>query len=295
MLPSKKLQVFVSSTYTDLREERQVAVEAILDAGHIPAGMELFAPGDQSQMDVIKQWINESDVFLLILGGRYGSLEPTSGKSYIELEYEHAKQEGKPYFALVIHEEYLESRIKAHGLAVDERDNPEKLKAFRASLTTTKMVRFWHDPRDITIGIHKALSELSRREDLIGWIPGNQGVNGAALAEEIARLGKENASLRDQISQLSDPAPTFMGLNFDEMYTLLITEEATTGSDLLDILWDNQDRLQKGASGMLQSPIYERLCFFGLVYRAPQGYLLTDEGKKFLLRLRIKKLVSASG
>ena len=46
---NKKLQVFVSSTYTDLIEERQAAVEAILDAGHIPAGMELFKAGNESQ------------------------------------------------------------------------------------------------------------------------------------------------------------------------------------------------------------------------------------------------------
>ncbi len=50
---NKKLQVFVSSTYTDLIEERQAAVEAILDAGHIPAGMELFKAG-KSQMKTIK-------------------------------------------------------------------------------------------------------------------------------------------------------------------------------------------------------------------------------------------------
>ena len=60
----KRLQVFVSSTYTDLLEERQDAVSAILTAGHIPAGMELFTAGDESQMDVIKQWIDESDVYL---------------------------------------------------------------------------------------------------------------------------------------------------------------------------------------------------------------------------------------
>jgi hypothetical protein len=67
----KKLQVFISSTYTDLQDERQAAVEAILRAGHIPAGMELFAAGDTSQMEVIRRWIDDSDVFLLILGGRY--------------------------------------------------------------------------------------------------------------------------------------------------------------------------------------------------------------------------------
>ena len=38
----KKYQIFVSSTFTDLIAERQSAVEAILKAGHIPAGMELF-------------------------------------------------------------------------------------------------------------------------------------------------------------------------------------------------------------------------------------------------------------
>ena len=50
---NKKLQVFVSSTYTDLIEERQAAVQAILDAGHIPAGMELFKAGNRSQLETI--------------------------------------------------------------------------------------------------------------------------------------------------------------------------------------------------------------------------------------------------
>src|SRR5436305_9143972 len=98
---AKKLQVFVSSTYEDLRAERQAAVEAILSAGHIPAGMKLFAAGDESQMVVIRRWIDESDVFMLILGHRYGSIEPESNKSYVQLEYEYAVAQGKPLFAVV--------------------------------------------------------------------------------------------------------------------------------------------------------------------------------------------------
>ncbi|HYI02988.1 DUF4062 domain-containing protein [Hyalangium sp.] len=66
----RKLQVFISSTYIDLKEERQSAVEAILESGHIPAGMELFAAGDKSQLETIRRWIDDSDVYLLILGGR---------------------------------------------------------------------------------------------------------------------------------------------------------------------------------------------------------------------------------
>src|SRR4030095_4041730 len=97
----KKLQVFISSTYTDMLVERQAVVEAILQAGHIPAGMELFAAGDESQLETIRHWIDDSDVFMLILGGRYGSIEPKSGKSYVESEYDYAVANKKPLFAAV--------------------------------------------------------------------------------------------------------------------------------------------------------------------------------------------------
>src|SRR5258708_26794967 len=127
----KRLQVFVSSTFSDLRDERQAAVEAILSVGHIPAGMELFAAGDESQMDVIKQWIDESDVYLLILGGRYGSVEPKSGKSYTQLEYEYALSKGKPLFSCVIKDSAIENRVKEEGTKVIEMQEPQKLKDFR--------------------------------------------------------------------------------------------------------------------------------------------------------------------
>lgn len=225
MAQKKKLQVFVSSTYTDLREERQAAVEAILTAGHIPAGMELFAAGDESQMDVIKRWIDESDVYLLILGGRYGSIEARSQKSYIQLEYEYAIEKGKPLFAVVINEDYLETKIKKFGSEVFEKDNPQKLKEFRA-LVLARMVKFWSDPRDIKLSILETIAEFSRRSDLVGWIPASEAVNSGALAEEMARLAKENAALREQVTRLSAASATYNGLTFQEMYQLLATTKA---------------------------------------------------------------------
>jgi len=153
MAQKKKLQVFVSSTYTDLHEERQAAVQAILTAGHIPAGMELFAAGDETQMNVIKRWIDESDVYMLILGGRYGSIEPKSQKSYIHLEYEYALEKNKPLFAVVIDDGHLDEKVKKDGLKVIEKDHSEKLKEFR-ELVCGKMVRFWSDPKDIKLAIY---------------------------------------------------------------------------------------------------------------------------------------------
>lgn len=190
----KKLQVFVSSTFEDLKEERQAAVEAILAAGHIPAGMELFAAGDASQLSVIRDWIDESDVFLLILGGRYGSIEPESGKSYIHLEYEHALERKKPTFAVVIEDAHLEERVRARGSSVLELEHPQSLKQFRSQVLT-RVVRTWRDPRDIKISVLQTLGELSRRSDLVGWIRSDQAlVTGelkTVMPGEMEALGRE--------------------------------------------------------------------------------------------------------
>jgi Domain of unknown function (DUF4062) len=341
MIAKKKLQVFGSSTYSDLKEERQAAVEAILSACHIPAGMELFAAGDESQMEVIRRWIDESDIFLLILGGRYGSLEPTSKKSYIELEYEYAQERGKPFFAVVIHDDYLKEKVKICGADIIETDNARELKAFRTRVLS-KLVRFFSDPRDIKLAIHETLSDFGRREDLIGWIPGDQAVNSGEVAEQIARLAKENTTLRERLSKTDDVAPTFCGLPFNDICQMLGDElidsavvERDFGNEtlgelesvltlfkdskptLLHLLWLCRDVLASEYVLNQQEELFDRLRDFGLVEitrrtKAEQAglggnfitvapptvsYGLTDDGRRFLLRLRLelKRRAEAGG
>jgi hypothetical protein len=55
----------------------------------------------------------------------------------------------------------------------------------------------------------------------IGRIPGDQAVDTGALAEEIARLGKENASLREQLSHVATPLVLFNGLTYEEVVAYL--------------------------------------------------------------------------
>ena len=199
------MQVFISSTYLDLVDERQAAVQAILSLGHIPAGMELFAAGDESQMQVIKNWIDQSDLFLLILGGRYGSVEESIGKSYTQIEYEYALSIGKPAFAVVITEEFLEKKVKNQGSIIIETSNGSKYKDFK-KLVLSKIVRFFDDTRDIKLAIYETLTELSKRDDLVGWVPGNQKVDTSKMAEELARLGEENARLTKETIELNKMA-----------------------------------------------------------------------------------------
>lgn len=318
--PRRKLQVFVSSTYSDLRAERQAAVEAILAAGHIPAGMELFAAGDETQMAAIKRWIDDSDVFLLILGGRYGTVETTTGKSYIQLEYEYALAQGKPLFAVVVHDQALDDSVKKLGRGAIETHHPAELAAFR-SVVLTRLVRFWSDERDIKLAIHETMSEFARRPDIEGgWIPAGDAIDSVAVAEEMTRLTNENAELRERVQRLQSVSDSFSGLTFDEMYQLL----QQTPADVSDATDVGKEGLQGAAAAFghedvallhafwILSDLFrthneldfrfrcnaanvKRLEQFGLVEieqaSAERDYLrrcaLTDVGAKFLVRLRL--------
>lgn len=187
----KKFQIFISSTYTDLREERQAAVEAILKAGHIPAGMELFTSTNKSQWTIIKRWIDESDIYMLILGGRYGSIDPDTGKSYTHLEYEYAYSINKPLFAVVINDDALKKKT------YDEREtqNPKSLEDFRQQVLSY-LSAFFSDSKDIKLAVHESLGTLIQDNELVGWVRGNQQNEG--LTSELVRLNEENRQLRQE-------------------------------------------------------------------------------------------------
>lgn len=84
----KKYQIFVSSTYEDLKEERDQAIKAILEMGHIPVGMEMFSAADEEQWQLIARQIEATDYYIIIVGHRYGS-ETREGISYTEKEFDY--------------------------------------------------------------------------------------------------------------------------------------------------------------------------------------------------------------
>ena len=201
---NKKLQVFVSSTYTDLIDERQAAVEAILDAGHIPAGMELFKAGNASQLQTIYKWIDESDVYMLILGGRYGSIESQSGKSYTQLEYEYALNKDIPVFAVVLSESFLTNKINSLNFSnVIEQKAPDKYQSFKL-LVMSKIIREVDDCKDIKLTIHSTLNEFLHEYDLIGWVRNINETDTAQLIKKNNALLSENNLLNNQIQKLND-------------------------------------------------------------------------------------------
>src|SRR6266481_677947 len=96
----KRYQIFISSTYADLKEERRRVIQTEMELDCIPAGMELFPAADEDQFEFIKRVIDDCDYYLLIIGGRYGSTSE-DGISYTEKEYDYALSRGLKVIALI--------------------------------------------------------------------------------------------------------------------------------------------------------------------------------------------------
>jgi Domain of unknown function (DUF4062) len=113
--------------------ERQAVLRSILDLGHIPSGMELFSSADNEQFDYIKIVIDECDYYVLVIGGRYGSVDE-AGISYTEKEYDYAFENGIPVLAF-IHEDIKKI---AFGRVDAAPDKAQKLQAFTDKVESSK-------------------------------------------------------------------------------------------------------------------------------------------------------------
>jgi len=136
----KRYQVFVSSTYTDLIEERQKVFQTLMEMGCIPAGMELFSAADEDQFDFIKKVIDDCDYYLLMIGGRYGSLAEDQ-ISFTEKEFDYAISLEMKVVVLV----HKNPDAIPTGKTDQDAELKEKLGAFKQKAMTGRMVDFWED------------------------------------------------------------------------------------------------------------------------------------------------------
>lgn len=234
----KKYQVFVSSTYEDLREERQKVIEAVLGCDCFPVGMEYFPAGDESQWDVIKQFISECDYYIVIVAGKYGSVD-TDGKSYTQKEYEFAVETGVPVMAFL----HGEPGKIANEKSEDDSDNKKKLKAFR-ELCKKRMCKDWVTPDGLAGQIAMSLNSIKKSHQRIGWIRGNKVP--ANVTERILRMSGRLEELENHLKKMrTEPPPGIeeiaqqdekIMLNF--IYTYSIGAGQNFGRDKIELTWN---------------------------------------------------------
>jgi hypothetical protein len=206
----KRYQVFVSSTYADLKEERQKVIQALMEMDCIPAGMELFPAADEEQFAFIKKVIDDCDYYLLIIGGRYGSLTDT-GISYTEQEYRYAISKGISVIAL-LHEHPEDIPL---GKSEQSPELRYRLERFREKVSKGRLVRYWNAAAELPGIVALSLSKTIKAHPALGWIRADRAASDDLLTQ-MNEVRKQNFELSQALSQLT-AAPKLKELNLAEL------------------------------------------------------------------------------
>ena len=197
-----RYQVFVSSTFVDLKEERTAVFQTLMEMDCIPAGMELFPAMDDEQWNFIKRVIDDCDYYILILGGRYGSLSGT-GVSYTEMEYNYAMKKGLKVLAFV-HEapEEIPSKFTDSEPALRE-----KLEAFRTEVKSGRLVKYWRETKELPGLVSLSLNKTIKTYPAIGWVRADKISSENNIMEQNKHL-KYNELFKGELEKLKlRPAP----------------------------------------------------------------------------------------
>jgi hypothetical protein len=189
---NKRFQVFVSSTYTDLIEERNEVIKALLELDCIPCGMEYFPAANEEQWSYISSLIDDCDYYVLIIGGRYGSLSP-DGISYTEKEYRYALQKEIPAIAFV-HSQPAKLSLER---SEQESENRKKLADFR-DFVQQRLCKHWENTYELGAVVSRSLTQLIKRHPRPGWIRADQAMS-EEMAEELLRQNKQIRELQSKL------------------------------------------------------------------------------------------------
>lgn len=197
---NKRYQVFVSSTYTDLVEERQGVLKAILDLGHIPSGMEGFFAADEEQLSYIKRIIEECDYYVLLLAGRYGSINK-NGVSYTEAEYNFAVEKKIPVLV------FIHDNLSMLPISKIDSDPSlsQSLDIFKSKVKKNRLVSFWNNQQDLQGKVLTSLAKVLRDSDRPGWVRGNL----VASEDILAQLNETRIRAETLRLQLEDAKQNF--------------------------------------------------------------------------------------
>jgi hypothetical protein len=191
----KRYQVFVSSTFIDLQEERRQVIQTVMELDCFPAGMELFPAADEEQWDFIRKVIDDCDYYILILGGRYGSLTD-EGISYTEKEYDYAVEQGLPVLGF-LHENPDEIPVARSEIDPETR---QKLAQFRSKVAGGRLVRFWKSadslPGLVALSLNKTIKTYPRN----GWLKATAFPSAETLAE-LNDLRKRLAEAQSELAE----------------------------------------------------------------------------------------------
>ena len=167
MSTAKKLSdinFFICSTYLDLKNYRDEVIKKIMSESGVINAQEFFGARNTKPIETCLEEVDKSDVFIMFVGWRYGSIDEKTGKSFIELEYEKATAKGIPRFVFFMDENHP---FPPSFVAKDKE--AEKLETFKKVLLTEHTIDKFTSPDDLANKVIQSLiKELPKHEFKIG-------------------------------------------------------------------------------------------------------------------------------
>lgn len=152
------LKVFISSTYLDLIDYRQTAIDVVTRYHCVPLAMELFGARPEEPTTVCAKEVRECDILIGIYAHRFGFVPDGQTQSITQQEYELAKQLGKPCLCLIVQEDFPWSP------KLIETDKYAALQKFLAQIKKEHTPAYFTTTTDFAIKLSTSLhAELDKR------------------------------------------------------------------------------------------------------------------------------------
>ena len=238
-----RYQVFISSTYEDLKEERSSIIGVLLKNNFIPVGMEQFTAGPKKQWEYCREMIDCSDYYLLIVGGRYGSIDSETGLSFTEREFRYAKDHDIPIIA-ILHKHPEKLSVEKSEKTDEGR---EKIKAFREYVEDSGItVDYYENAEELSSVVVSAVHNTKEECPRPGWVRADQARSIAQDYVDKSGLGRLEEMIQELRNEMNN-ALTWEEITDDEIDALFEkdTEEAHNN------VKEEEEQLSKDAQVLL--------------------------------------------
>ncbi len=158
-------RVYVSSTFEDMKDCREIVLSVLRAQGHHAVGMEDYTAESSRPLDKCLRDVANCDAYIGIFGWRYGFVPKDGnpeGLSITELEYRKAKELGRPRFA------FLQSKAGIGPLAdyvTRENNQGARIEQFRQALQNELLINQFNAPEDLAVKASNALANANLSQD----------------------------------------------------------------------------------------------------------------------------------
>lgn len=225
-MEKKVFKIFISSTFTDLKDIRTEVISGVLKAGHLPIMMESF-PATATQKEMITNKISSCDAYFVIIGSKYGSIDPDTKLSYTEWEYDYAKESGLPIYTMIMTEDFISSRFQNGKIKLEdiETSKPEYIALVeKTKLRLADFVDGFEQIKSMSeAGILQIVRDYS--DVMIGLVSGNILEDLSIAENEIEKLRQGRSKLQVQLTEAQHQKTSVISLPENKEFDDLLNEK----------------------------------------------------------------------